>query len=243
MRVILLGILSVALSYAQDTVCDPLISRYLNRSDPDRYRQRKGEDRCEGVYNDPINTESGSLWVASLVSGSFPAKWEGPLKLQWRSYGENPATIQGYSLRPYTRYRLDTRTTGTSYSWPTDRVNRYLQPADTGFVAFSTVNIEGRPARVYLPLAQNAQPAAPYRLTMISTTDLAGASVLVSPVGGGKPLHERKKLSVGSIVRGQPFPVELPPFPRPGLYRVDVIGQRRTSGSVTAAPPVILYHP
>ena len=75
---------------------------------------------------------------------------------------------------------------------------------------------------------------------MVSTTELTGASVLVTPVGG-KPWQERKKLPVGPLVQGQPFDVALPAFPRAGFYRIDVLGRTRAAGSVTS-PPLVIYH-
>jgi hypothetical protein len=226
---------------AQKPLCDPELTRYTNRNDPDRYINRG--DRCEGVYNEPVSGDNGRLWIASFTAGAPLAKWQGPLDLRWLR-PTNPAetTIQAHSLRPHSFYRLDSRQPSATYRWPTDLIARYLPPAEVGLVAFTDVALEGRSTRVYLPLSLATNTGAPYRLTMVPTVELTGATVLVSPVGG-KPLQERRKLPVGPIVRGQPFLVDLPALPRPGYYRIDVLGQTRSSGVITSAPLVIYHAP
>jgi len=233
---------SVMLAIGAESPCDGDLLRQVNRNDADRYQPR-GNDRCEGVYLDPVSN-NGRLWIASLTSGAMPpAKWQGPLQLQWNGYRSAGVTLQAYSLRPRFYYRLDSaRPAGVDrFGWPTDMVAKYLPPHEVGLVAFTTATVDGRQSRVYLPLGQSARPATPYQLTMVSTADLSEVSVSISPVGG-KPLQVQQKLPLGRIVKGQPFLVPLPSFPKPGVYRVDVIGQADRSADSVMAPPLLIYH-
>lgn len=224
----------------QGSPCDPQILNQTTRNDVDRYMRRG--DRCEGVYLEPVSGDTGRIWVASFTRGATPTRWASPLRLEWPGYQGSAVTVQAYSLRPRFYYRLDSPHPAgvTRLEWPTDVVAKYLPPAELGLVAFTKAPIEGRPTRVYLPLAR-AAGATGYQLKMISTADLSSVELLVAGADG-TPLQALKRLPVGALVHGQVFDVALPALPKPGVYKVSVKGQAARGAGTVSSEPLYIYH-
>jgi hypothetical protein len=229
--------------------CNPDLLRQTNSKDQDRYSQRE-KDRCEGVYLEQVAGAVGDLLVASLTTaGKLPVQWpaNGPLRLQWHSPVTGPVHIQAFPVVPRKYFRLDVVSdAGSSYDWNTGIISRYLTPSETGVVAWTTTQVNGRDQRIYLPLVVGASgtSAAAYRLTLVPPVDLSEIYfTFASTVPGEKPLRSRTPLRFGSYPADQRIDMDLPPVPKPGLYRVELIGDRKDQGSVFTPPFLVSYGP
>jgi hypothetical protein len=237
-------LLAGSLVCSAQTPCDSDLVRQTNPSDNDRYFQRD-RDRCEGVYLQQVAGTVGELLVASITApGQAPVLWPAnrPLTLSWNPFPGGDVHIQAFPLVPRKHFRLDVVSGAVeSYDWNTSLVAKYLTPAETGFVAWTLAQINGRKQRVYLPMSLGSgPPKGPYRLTLVSPADLSEVYLTVASIASGeRPLRTGVPLKFGSYPKNQKIEVDLPPLPKAGLYRVEVIGNRRDQGSV-ATPPFLI---
>ena len=229
--------------------CDPELKSKADPLDKSGYMERAKGERCEGTYLQQAAATYGGLWIASLTaSRAALTKWPGALPLEWRSLGSGSVRIQAFPLRPRTYYRADvTRPAGSSsYQWNTDLIANRLPPAEVGLVAWTETPVNGRPQRVYLPVstqkAPPATPAKPYKLTVIPPVELREVYVTVAEnANRAKPLRDHVALKYGSYSANQKIEIDLPLLAKPGLYVVEVSGDRRDQGSVTTGPFLIQH--
>ena len=109
-----------------------------------------------------------------------------------------------------------------------------------------TTTVNGRPQRVYLPVSTPklppAAPAKPYKLTVIPPVELREVYVTVAEnANRAKPLRDHVALKYGSYSANQKIEIDLPALAKPGLYVVEVSGDRRDQGSVTTGP-FLIHH-
>lgn len=227
--------------------CDLELVRQTNPNDKDRYVQRD-KDRCEGVYLQLVSGTVGELLVASLTAPSGgPMQWPaiGALTLRWNQFSGGDVHIQAFPLVPRKHFRLDVlRRAVASYDWNTNLVAKYLAPAEVGLVAWTIAPVNGRNQRVYLPLAvgSSGAPRGPYSVTLVPPADLSEVYLTVASIAPGeRPLRMHAPLKFGSYRKDQKIEVDLPLLPRAGLYRVELVGDRKDQGSV-ATPPFLVNH-
>jgi len=242
MRIAALLLLTLS-TYAADLPpgCDARLFKQVEEKNPDRYMVRG--DRCEGLYLQPVSGTFGSLLVASLTAIGLGPQWKSPTPLEWRPYAKDTVHVQAFPLRPRIYYRLDREQPGGAgnYTWPTDIVRKYLSAADIGVVAWSEPVLEGHRQRIYLPVSVGPGVAKVYHLVVVSPVDLREVYLTIGAMGEKSPLRLRAALKRGSYAANQRIEIDLPPLPRPGLYRVEISGDRRDAGSVTT-PPFLIHH-
>jgi hypothetical protein len=225
--------------------CDPELTARTNPKNRDRYSQRG--DRCEGVYLEQVSGTIGDLLIASLTASrtrlsSWPSA--GPLTLRWNPVAESDVHIQAFPIVPRKFFRLDVvKKFIKAYVWDTSLVEKYLAPAETGIVAWTSVAVNGAPARLYLPVAfGDVSDLGLYRLTLISPIDLSEIYLTItSIVPSEKPVCTRVPQKFASYPADQKIEINLPQLPKPGRYRVEVIGDRKDLGSVGTPPFFIEY--
>ena len=241
------SLFAISLVCSAQAPCDVELLHQADPNDKDRYSQRE-KDRCEGVYLQNVSSTVGQILVASVTATSGgPWQWPagGRLALHWNQFSNGDVHIQAFPLVPQKHYRLDVLTRAVStYEWNTDLVAKHLAPDQTGLVAWTIAAINGNSRRVYLPMRVGTVGATngPYRLTLVPPAELSEVYVTVaSVVSGENPLQVHKPLRYGFYPANRKIEVDLPPLPKSGLYRVELIGDRRNSGSVTT-PPFLINH-
>jgi hypothetical protein len=237
--------IAIPLICSAQAPCDPELVQQTDPKDSDRYTQRE-TGRCEGVYLQNVSSTVGELLVASLTANEQPQRWfGGGLVLRWNQFSRTDVHIQAFPLVPRKHYRLDVQTGAvTSYEWNTTLVEKYLTPDQTGLVAWTTTTIDGRNQRVYLPIAvgEPGAPIAPYRLALVPPVELSEVYLTVTSIqSGDKPLRLHTPLNFGYYPANHKIVVDLPSLPKPGLYRIELIGDRKDRGSV-ATPPLLINH-
>ena len=242
-----LVVLLTMLAHAADP-CDPELKSKADPQDKSGYMERAKGERCEGTYLQQVSATYGGLWIASLTANRAAlAKWAGPLPLEWPRVGSGSVRIQVFPLRPRTYYRADiTQPAGSnSYQWNTDLVANRLPPAEVGLVAWTETAISGRAQRVYLPVSTQkaaSAPAKPYKLIVIPPVELREVYLTIAEnANRSKPLLDHKALKYGSYSANQKIEIDLPVLAKPGLYVVEVSGDRRDQGSVTTGPFLIQH--
>jgi hypothetical protein len=240
--VLAVSLSAVSLVCFAQAPCDLDLIRQTNPQDSDRYLARD-KDRCEGVYLQQVSATVGELLVASLTaSGGGPAQWpaSGALALRWNQSSSGDVHIQAFPLVPRKHFRLDVlRGEATTYDWNTILVKRYLAPSETGLVAWTIAPVNGRKQRIYLPITVGSSeaPKGPYRLTLVPPVELSEVYLTVASVApGDRPLRFHVPLKLGSRPANQRIDIDLPPLPKAGLYRVEVVGDRKDQGSVSTPP-------
>ena len=239
--------LSTILAHAADP-CDPELKSKADPLDKSGYMERAKGERCEGTYLQQVSATYGGLWIASLTANRAAiAKFAGPLPLEWRSVGNASVRIQVFPLRPRTYYRADViqPSGSSSYQWNTDLIANRLPPAEVGLVAWTETTVNGRPQRVYLPVSTQkaaSAPAKPYKLIVIPPVELREVYLTIAEnANRAKPLLDHKALKYGSYSANQKIEIDLPALAKPGLYVVEVSGDRRDQGSVTTGPFLIQH--
>jgi hypothetical protein len=243
-RAILVASLAVIpLVCSAQVPCDLELVHQTDPKDNDRYMQRE-KDRCEGVYLENYASTVGDLLVASLTTRERSRQWPagGPLALRWNQFPGADVHLQAFPLVPRKHFRLDVRAGAvTSYEWNTNLVAKYLTPDQTGLVVWttSTVNAHGE-----LPIAvgPSGSPSGLYRLTLLPPVELSEVYLTVASIAPGEmPLRVHTPLKFGLYPANQKIDVDVPPLPKAGLYRVELIGDRKNQGSV-ATPPFLINH-
>jgi hypothetical protein len=245
--ILVVSLVVIPLVCSAQAPCDPELVHQTDPNDKDRYALRE-KDRCEGVYLQNVSGTVGDLLVASLTGaseGSWAWPAAGDLALRWHQFSAGDVHIQAFPLVPRKYFRLDVLPGAVaSYEWNTDLVAKYLAPNQTGLVAWSITAISGHNERVYLPMAIGAPgaPSGPYRLTILPPVELEEVYLTVaSAVPGEKPLQTHNPLRFGAYPANQKIEVNLPPLPKSGLYRVELVGDRTDRGSL-ATPPFLINH-
>jgi hypothetical protein len=238
---------AISLACSAQSPCDTELVVQTNPNDGDRYTQRD-KDRCEGVYLQRVAGTVGNLLVASLSSaGGRLTQWPstGKLTLRWNQFSGGPVHIQAFSLVPRKHFRLDVLSNGaTSYDWNTNLAGKYLALSEAGVVAWTIAPVNGYNQRVYLPLSpvSGKAPKGPYALTIVPPVDLSELYLTVASIEpGAKALRMHAPLKYGSYRQDQKIDVDLPALPKTGLYRVELVGDRKDQGSV-ATPPFLVNH-
>jgi hypothetical protein len=247
MKIVIVAVLihTTRLACIAQTPCDSDL--ITNLRDNDRYLQR-GADRCEGVYLQQVAGTVGDILVASLtcpIGGLTHWPASGALTLRWNRFSGSDVHIQAFPVVPRKHFRLDVvKGSIDSYEWHTDLAEKYLAPAEAGLVVWTVTPINGRNQRVYLPLAigSSGTPRGPYRLALVPPVELSEVYLTVaSTASGTAPLLSKAPLKFGSYPANQKIAVELPPLPKAGLYRVEIVADRKDQGSV-ATQPFLLNH-
>jgi hypothetical protein len=244
--ILVASLTAIPLVCSAQTPCDLELVHQTDPKDNDRYMQRE-KDRCEGVYLQNVSSTIGDLLVASLTGSGRSRQWPGGggLALHWNQFSGGDVHIQALPLVPRKHFRLDVLTGAvTSYEWNTNLVAKYLTPDQIGLVAWTTSTVNGHGERVYLPIAVGASgpPSSPYRLTVLSPVELSEVYLTVANIVSGEmPLQVHTPLKFGLYPANQKIEVDVPPLPKSGLYRIELIGDRKGQGSV-ATPPFVINH-
>ena len=235
--------------WAQDQdICDPGLAGSPNSALG--YSMR--DDRCEGLYALQVNSKEIRL-VSLVETFQFDSQSGVPLTVRWSTVQSNARQVRlrAQSLRPRFYYRMDTLADAAagSYLWPVEILGAIrLRRDDLGLLGWFEHELEGSRLDVYLPLRitqDDAGTAGPdYEIALIPDIRLREISVTLIPIDPegteGEPILDKKPLELGHYPAKEATVFHLPKPEAPGLYRLELICERMSSGIATTN--FWLYH-
>jgi hypothetical protein len=241
-------ILSLALStpasqgLAAQNACDPVLK--TDMTDPLAYQPRA--DRCEGLF---VQQVRGGIQVASVhfAPRTFAAGAGRTVQLSWRSMLKLPSHLRAVSLKPKVYYRMDALRPpeSTSYSWPTDLLERSgLSGNDIGLLSWQTTKIAGRETEVFSPVSVEGG-ADHIEIVLLPDLPLEEVYLGLAPVDddgrGGEYLFTDRSLQYGIYPERRPITARLPLLETAGVYQLEVSVLFKSGGS--SSQDVLFYYP
>lgn len=218
--------------------CDPgLVGR---ESGPRAYKLR--DNRCEGIYAQPVNADLLMLRSLTLDRIAFDASTHDVVELTWTdpvAHADGSAgrvALRAVSLTPDLRYRMDTEVAGeTVFTWPLDMVGDLnVLPKDVGLLAW----MDDAGTRIYLPVRMSAAAAAaPQTLTAILIANRRVETLFVELLPGARVGVDPSVAPIWSetteafaLFAQQPFDINVPVGGlSAGVYRL-VVAARLEGG-------------
>ncbi|MBL8701620.1 MAG: hypothetical protein JNK67_24785 [Alphaproteobacteria bacterium] len=169
------------------------------------YQQRRGSDRCEGLYVSPVS--GGGIQLVSLTFGriAYEPERDASLVVKAPESATSPLRLQGIGIPIGLYYRLDAALAdGRPFQLPLGAVikpNR-IPPSDLGLIAFRDA---GGGRRVYVPVHVGLDPA--------KLPPAAGATAVVRPDSDIQNLRWRLTASGAAPAEFRPVPAAEGPVP------------------------------
>lgn len=203
------------------------------------YQQRRGSDRCEGLYVSPVS--GGGLQLLSLTFGriAFDLDRDPTLFVQAPANAVPGLRLQGSGIPIGLYYRLEASlAAGGAFQLPLAAVIKpsRIAPSDLGLVALREGS-GGR--RVFVPVqvgtvADRAPASREVTAVLRPDSDVLDMRWRLTPAGAGPGEYHPLPGAQGPVPAGQRLEVTLPAWPAESeaileLRYVDITGRERTS--------------